>query len=450
MDSETTTDRRGGRVSWLRVPFLAAGAPAPGSARQPLQVALLAMLVLGGLAALHPGLRFVDLVAFSARAQILSDRLVDPLYPIGYPALLAAAHTLGADVLVAAKGLSVLAGAATAAAATLLVGPAGAAWLLAQTEPLEWAITEGTDLPAAALCLTAVAAAARRWPWVAGLAAGAACLVRYTSLAVVPIVLVLEPRAWRGLIVAGLPHFAIAAWAGASPLPDQAMNLQIGAGRHTRFWSLDTLFRWPGGFGRTLLGALRDGPVGVSFLGLLIGIRDVRARALLAWGLLHCAGVGLAFSNERLVLPAQLAFALGAAWLLPKRPWILAVAALLVGAWNVRPLLQVPPREQELATLAAASSEAPGPFYSNSPWFHVRREGWLVGGRQLGSLRDSRGLTPERLAARMRTEGVGAVALEVVRLPTATPGLVPMMRQVPPGFTLVAETPGWRVFALTP
>ncbi|MFN7147505.1 MAG: hypothetical protein ACK4YP_27305, partial [Myxococcota bacterium] len=366
-------------------------------------VAALVAAVLATLATRHPGLRFVDLIGFSTRARHLGERLVDPLYPVGYPAVLAAARALGLDVLVAAKALAVAAGAGAAFAAGVLVGPGGAAWMAAQAGALAWGITEGTDLPAAALALGGIAAANARRPGLAGLLVGLACMVRYTAIAAVPVVLALAPSSWRTLLVAVAPHFVLAALTGASPIPDQSMNLEIGAGRPTPLFSLDTLLRWPGGFARALRDALPDGPTAVSAVGLLVGLRDRRARALLAWALLHCAAVALAFSNQRLVLPAQLAFALGAVWLVPARfRGLLAVAALPLLAWNAHLLWSPERRHAELATVAEAAAAYDGPFLSNSPWFYVRRDGWVVGSTQLSGLGDPRGLTPERLADRLR------------------------------------------------
>ncbi len=416
-------------------------------------VAVLATVGFGALAARHPGLRFVDVVAFSARAESLGARLVDPLYPVGYPALLAAAHGLGADVIVAAKALSVLAAGGVAFAAALLAGPAGAAWALAQSGPMEWGITEGTDLLAAALALGGITAAHGRRAGLAGALVGLACLVRYTAIAAVPVVLALEPRAWRTLLLAVSPHFVLAAATGASPLPDQGRNLAIGAGgRPLSLLSADTLLRFPAGFFRALRDALPDWPTRVAALGLVVGLRDARARALLGWGLLHCALVALVFSNQRLCLPAQLAFALGAPWLLPAgrlRAVALGAAALAVGAWNLRPLLAPEPRFVELATLAADCAHLDGPFLSNSAWFHVRRDGWLRGSTQLSGLGgDPRRLTAAGLADRLRRSGAEAVALEMVRVPGGMPGLVPLMKATPPELALVAETATWKVFAL--
>ncbi len=442
-----SVDRASPRPAMLPFPV-----PPTTPLRPALAVAALATLTFGLLAARHPGLRFVDVIPFAARAGQLPERLTDPLYPVGYPALLAAAHGLGADVLAAAKALSVAAAGVAAFAASALLGPASAMWLLAQSGPLEWGITEGTDLLAAALALGGIAAAHARRPGLAGALAGLACLVRYTSIAAVPIVLALDLRAWRTLLLAVAPHFVLAAYAGTSPLPDQGQNLFIGAGgRPTRLLSGDTLVRWPGGFVRALRDALPDWPTRIAALGLLVGIRDPRARALLGWGLLHCAMVAIVFSNQRLCLPAQVAFALGGAWLLPAGRLGrvgLGVAAVAVAAWNVRPLLAPEQRHVETATLAAACAHLDGPFLSNSAWFHVRRDGWLIGSTQLSALGDPRRLTPAGLAEKLRASGADAVALEMVRVPGGMPGLVPLMKSTPPGLVVVAETPTWRVFAL--
>lgn len=417
--------------------------------RLPLAATALTAAGLTWLTRAHPSVRFVDVIGFSKRAEALSDRLTDPLYPVGYPAFLAAAHALGLDVLTAAKGLTVLASTALVFAASFLTNPAAALWMIAQPGALEWGSTEGTDMPAAALAIGAIAAANARRSHLAGVLLGLACLTRYTSVAAVPVVLMLDRAAWRALLVTVSPHFVLAAWTGTSPMPDQSMNLGIGAGHQTRLLSMDTVLRWPMGFGRALEAALPDWPSRIAALGLVVGIRDRAARGLLAFALLYLAMVALVFSNARLCLPATLALTLGAGWLVPKRfAWVLLFGAALVLFLQRDTLGVQKPGEVERATLAAKCAGLQGLVLSNSPWFYTHRDGWLVGSRQLSGLGQPRELTPAGLAERLRRTDAEAIALDFARVPGAMPGLVPMMKATPPGFVEVARTPSWGVWTL--
>ena len=140
-----------------------------------LPVALVGV-VLGGLAAAHPTLRFVDFLSFSNRARRLAQGQdwVNGLYPVGYPALLLGSRLALGDVLVAGKLLSVLAGVIAAWSASRLTHPAAVMVMAATGVFLTWGSSEGTDMMAAALALAALARADS--PVLAGALAGAACL----------------------------------------------------------------------------------------------------------------------------------------------------------------------------------------------------------------------------------------------------------------------------------
>jgi hypothetical protein len=411
-----------------------------------------ALLVLGGLAALHPGLRFVDMIPFSVRAEALlrGERLVDGLYPVGYPALLLVGRAVTGDVLVAGKVLSVLAGAGLVAGVARWLGWQAAVWLLAQTAVLLWGATEGTDLLAAALMIGAVALAPRT-PW-AGVLAGAACLVRYTGIAALPAVLLLSPR--RGLtfaafVAATAPHWAVALATGVSPLPSQDLNASIGAGYATRLWSTDTLARWPVGAWRAATAAFVDLPTWLGLVGLGFGLwrRDARAVGLATLALVHLLLIGLGFANPRLVLPATLAVALGAAWI-PGR-WSLLPAAAVSAALAWGPATASEPSASSADLAADATVDLEGPIVATSPWFHQRRAGWLVPAVQLATLVPEPGrLSPASLADLARVQGFRHVALEIVRTHRSAPGLDPLLRDPPPaGWRLVAQPTGWRVLA---
>lgn len=422
----------------------------PEDGRHAAAVAVGVAVGLALLAGAEPDLRFVDAVRFAERARALREGrwLTDGLYPVGYPALLSAAQAVTGEVLVAAKALAVLAGAGAAWAAARLLGAPAALWLVAQATFLGWAITEGTDLPAFALGLAALAAAAAGRSGLAGGLAAAACLCRYPAVAVLPAVLWLAPARGRVLVafaVGTAPHWAIALATGASVLPQQELNLTIAAGRPTALWSVETLHRWPAGFGRATAAALGDPASWVGLAGLAVGLarRDRRAVALAGWALLHLALLGLAFANARLALPATLAVALGGAWLIGGRG-----LGLVAAAWCLRSVPEAragDPSARAVAPAVAVAAALPTPCLTNNPWFHQRRDGWLVGGVQLSGVAPP-GVTPAALVTLARERGVGCVALDVGRLRGRTPALDPLLREPVAGLTPAGEARGWRVY----
>lgn len=419
----------------------------------PLALALGVGLALAVIAAAHPGLRFVDFLSFANRAFRLREGqdLVNGLYPIGYPALLLGGRLLLGDVLVAGKALAVLAGLGAALAARRAAGTGPALAMAALPAFLAWGSTEGTDLPAAALGLAAVALAGER-PALAGLLCGLGCLMRYTGIAALPAVLLLAPSRGRALgafALATLPHWGLALALGLPLLPDQSQNMAIGAGG-PRPGPGGLLAHLPGSAARAAWEAWGSPWGALGLAGLLVGIlrRERVAGGLLLWAALHVLGVALAFSNARLVLPATLAAGLGLGWLLPARarPWLVLPAALAILA-QLPAALRVDADERALAEVAA--TPAPAPTLSTSPLYHQRRDGWLLGAANVRALGgDPRRLSPEALLQAARARGFRSLAVEAGRI-GSFPALSPLLRDPPPeGYTLLVRAGSWRVYAL--
>lgn len=440
--------------------------------------ALLAAGLLGVVAAAHPELRHVDFIAFATRARrvLAGQELLSPRYPLGYPLVLGLATLLTGRVLLAGKLLSVAAGVALVAAVGRWLGPLPALWLAAQAPLLAWGSTEGTDLPAVALAVGALALAAPQAgaarpagavvigprPLLAGLLAGAAAMTRYPAAVVLPglvlaLLLAREGRArgvgllLLGLLIATTPHW-LAALAGLGPLlPDPSENAAIGAGGGP---ATPPLLRWWAATGRGLRDALSSWPTWLGLGGLLWGLlrRDRRAIALLTWGAAHAALLGLFFSNPRLSLPTTLAASLGAAFL-PR--WLLPPLAALA-LWGAWPQLLAPePGVQARQALIDAAAGRPGPVAATSPWFHLRRaDGWIEApvflmdavppGTTPGNL------TPARLHAWCRERDVALVAVDAGRLARTFPGLRPLATGPVDGFTEIARSPGWRLLEVQP
>lgn len=420
---------------------------------------LLALGVLAAVAAAHPGLRLVDFLAFSVRARALpaADALVNPLYPLGYPALLALLQPVAGDVLLVGKVLALLAGVLAVVAAGRWLGAAAGLWLLVQAGLLTHAATEGTDLPAVALVLAGLAAAQRGRPGASGALLALACLVRYTAVAGLPAALLLAPRRRLRLLLAfGLataPHWAVALATGQPVLPDQTVNLVISQGApDATLLSWQTLERWPGGVARAWHAATLGWPTLLGAVGLLVGLlrrqRAAAALALLAGA--HLALVGLAFANTRLVLPATLALALGARWLLP-RPF-LALLALGLGVTTVPLAREASTTEAAIHEVVAACSALPGPLLATSPWVYQRDGGWLRPSTPVQGLGpDTRGLEPAGLRLRALEHGYQGVIVDSGRVRRTYPALDELVRErPPPGLELACEAGSFKGYRVLP
>lgn len=412
----------------------------------------------------------MDFISFAERAARLTEGvdLVNPRYPLLYPLALALGARL-AELLLVGKLLSVLAGAAAVAAAARWLSPAAALWLLLQPAMLQWGSTEGTDMPALALSLWAIERAAAGRGLAAGLLAGAAAMVRYPAGVVLLVVLLGlsggEPvgrgrrlgLAALGFLLLTLPHWGLAL-AGLGPLlPQAGENLEIGMGGGPPAPFAERYLRG-------LLNALRglaDGPevprwqgpvLALGALGLLVGLvrRDPRARPLLALGLSHLAVLGLFFSTPRLLLPLSLSLALGLAFL--PRGLVLAAAALL-GVLSLPPALRQDPADAAREELVLAARAVPGRQASSSPWFYQRLpDGGLRGAVLLREAippgQSPAWLDPPRLRAWAQREGIVAIALDGGRVHRTYPALRPLLRGEVEGFTLLAESPGWRLLGV--
>jgi hypothetical protein len=436
---------------------LTEGAPLPN--RRAAVLVLIALVTGAVLAMLaQPHLSHVDFVSFAGRAQRLrvGQDLVHPLYPIGYPALLSAFQAVTGDVLLAGKVLAALSGASAIAAVGALLGPLPALWVLGQGALLQWGSTEGTDMPAAALALAALAAANGRRPVLAGALVGASCMFRYTGIAALPVVLLLAGQPHKVLLAlaAGTaPHWVLVLATGAPLLPNQAENLAIAAGRPTDLLSLDTVRRWPSGFLRAAWTTVWHPPTWVGAIGLAVGMirRDRRAWGLAGFALAHIALIGLAFANPRLCLPATLCVAAGAAFLIPNKwpraAWLLPLGALPVAIGAAGALTTQTDAEIRRSDIAAAMSAHPGPFLTSDPWVTVRAAGWLHGGIPMREVGESRAVTPSLVVRHGKKSGVGTVVVDNTRVRASYPGLAPLLTdEQADGLTLAGEGHGWRIW----
>jgi 4-amino-4-deoxy-L-arabinose transferase-like glycosyltransferase len=176
-----------------------------------------------------------DFRVFATRATLPEIFRADGFYNLGYPLLLWLARPLvGGNAFLAAQIVAAVSGAVLLAAGWWLArawlggGPGLLAGLMLATSPLavEYALYIGSDMPFAALCTLALALLLRpvrgaaRLPWLApalaGLAAGAAFLVRHPGAVLLPLGwlalgLAAGPRDWRrARLPASLAAFTLA------------------------------------------------------------------------------------------------------------------------------------------------------------------------------------------------------------------------------------------------
>ncbi len=435
------------------------------------------LVACGGLLVLsahHPGLRLVDFLGFAARARRLGEGqdLVHPLYPIGYPAILALVRPFLGDELLTGRALSIAAGGLAAAATTRAWGPWAGLWLLVQPGFLTFGATEGTDMAAFSLGIAALAARQEERPWLSGLLGGSALMIRYTAIAIVPALLwptpsgakATWPRMAAAYGLATAPHWAVSLWTGAPMLPDQSSNLAIGANAVVHGFGLDTLTRVPDGLQRAWPFVASAPAAGVGLLASAVLVLFLRKGAPprhtllppLLWAGAHLLLLSIAFANVRLALPTRLLATLGVAMLLRPFPRVLAAAVVGLGLWTVPPALAVDTAEARLADIVHTLEQLDGPrarahFLTTDPWVHRNVDGVLESGVPLHEVGgDPRQLDAPTLADFARNRGFGLVIVDTARVQQTYPNLSPLIHDATIGPTVglvpVARSPGYRVF----
>ena len=156
-----------------------------------------------------------------------------------------------------------------------MLHPIAGVWLLAHAAWLKWGSTEGTDVLAAALSLSAVLIAEQGRARTAGTLIALGCMIRYTALGAIPIILAMlwmraspeqrlsQIRSWaQRFFLFTLPHWLAALLLWRSPLPDQDSIWPLVLALPPNFGPLDTVKRWPQG----------------AYLALQISLEDWTAR----------------------------------------------------------------------------------------------------------------------------------------------------------------------------
>ncbi len=332
-------------------------------------------LVAAYLSAANPTIGISDMFVFIPRAESLTFDALSPwvngFYPFGYPLLLKALSTLVGDYVVAGRAISLLSGVIGLIAlyhmSRFIFTPSVAliALLICGTNPayMRYSTISGTDMPAAALLMLGLYFVCRfsftkrlSHLLVGGTSVGAAYLIRYTSLTMVPAVLLwfwLQPEpggSWKqrfhrclwflgGFILVVSPQLVLSSVSEGHPFYNlQATNVYFGMFGGGN-WGLnmpaatsinslsDIILEHPRAFvSNWYHNVLRvpdlhlvQFPLGlVSFAGLLFAFRRPQSRdcTLLVFLMLvaYTAAICMAFPDGRLLLFCTMPFSIFAAF----------------------------------------------------------------------------------------------------------------------------------------
>lgn len=354
--------------------------------------------------------------------------------------------------------------------------PIAGVWLLAHVAWLKWGSTEGTDVLAAGLSISAVLLAEQGRARTAGTLLALGCMIRYTALGAIPIALIMlwiraspeqrfpQMKAWsQRFFLFTLPHWLAAFILWRSPLPDQGFNLAIGAGAPTEFWSFETIKRWPHGAYLSLQITMEDWTVRLGLIGLVLAMikRDARAWALLGLGLGHIALIGVAFGNDRLLLSASAAWSLGIFGFVPPhfqvraRAVVFSVIGVASGwmVWKHVSILKEPTaHENQMQPMVDAVQNLPSPILSTTPWVYQMEDGWLMPSipvrqaafdESVGRPMGDHAIQPQQIIDYARAHRIPIVALESGRVGATYPRLRPLLRgELPDGVVQIAKPPG--------
>jgi hypothetical protein len=328
--------------------------------------------------------------------------------------------------------------------------------MLLQGPLLTWGSSEGTDMAAAGLALSALLLGER--PRLAGALLGLALSFRWTAAAwALPLAITLPvgglPRAAGGALLGFLPHLVGSAWGGGFVWPDQSLNLAIAAGPGAPQPGLiGILGRVPHGLQQAapylLPGIASRAGAALLLLNAALPARTPEGRALrrlagaMALGaLVHALGLAAVFANARLALPSTLAALAGfglagarvsAEGLAPRRVVVAAMLgiAALSGLWSVPALRVAPPGAAFVSELGTALANCPSrgaATLANNALVHTVRDGWLVPAVQLGGLRITPRTTPAALGRIADDAGISVLVLDPARA-RGQPGLAPLAR----------------------
>ena len=376
---------------------------------------------------------FVDIVSVLERADRISrgHDLLHPLYPVGYPAFLSLFS--GHSGLYAAKILSLLSAVFLLWCAGREVGIRSAVALLCCTAWVTWGSTEGTDMLAAALSVSAILCAPKHTLFSVFLL-GVACLVRYTAWIAIPIVLLLVKERMKGMLLLfllTLPHWGMVLWAGALPF-DQSENIARGA--DASLWQR----------GSKALFLLVSPLCVLGAVGQYVGRRDPRIMGLCIFALLHALAIVAVFPNERLLLPSVLGLVVGVGRLSAR--WLPIVVGC--GLWG---LGQVPSNEdwRKLDQLADSTKLQQGRFLASSAQVYSWRETGIQASIPLSEVADPLQTDPKILVQWMKGNDVPIVVIRE-RDCDRFPALIHLFREPqPPEITQLECLEDWCIYSLS-
>ena len=258
-------------------------------------IVLLTGLILIGVC-VRDTLQVVDFLAFCGRAQHIWELWVDPHYPPYYPLMLKAVHGLIGEARLSGILISLACGLWLLHTSNQLTTK-GTLALLCSSPFVIWSGTAGTDLPAAALSISAILLAKQNPRW-AGIVAGLAFGFRYTALAALPSVLWMSKdkrltALW--LVLVSAPIWLPPLWLGL-PTFDMSSNER---GTLTEVFGPNLQ--------HGLMVIARSPFVWLGAVAFAAAPKDKMTRALMLAAITHLIGCSLYFTNPRLMLPIFLA-----------------------------------------------------------------------------------------------------------------------------------------------
>ena len=390
---------------------------------------------------LTPQLRFVDFVAFSDRAQRISngDDLYHGLYPIGYPVALLLGKVGFGSVLLVGKFYSVVGSIVLLFVAIFWQGNAGALAVVSCASFWLWGQVEGTDMVAAGLTIGAVVLARDKPGWASVLWC-VAFLTRYTAIAGLPFVIWASPHRLRTLVyivIGTSPHWFLALWVGQAPLIDQTENFSRSPEPiHVRLlWGpirgIESIFR-------------SDPWLLIAVLGWVKGLKDTIGRRVFAFGLVHLVMISLVFTKPRLLLPLSIVFSLGWIWFVFRKRYLWTVS-VVASIWGIYRSVDISPRTLE-ANHVAFHSPVSERFLTTSPWFFYHSDGWLRGGVPLGEVSRPDQLSTSKILQYAKRNDYHYLVVNSPRLRAPYKRLRTILEDQE--FTLVYQYGMWKVYKI--
>jgi hypothetical protein len=350
--------------------------------------------------------------------------------------LLLGVHWGVGDVMLAGCALSVFGGVGCVVASTRMFGPWAGLWVLAQLGVLQASTTPGPLILAVMSLLFALYMAEEERGWSTGVWLGFALSLGHWTW---PVALVIAWLSGRRLV------------ALLSLIASLALMHVFGIALEP------PSFGWVGdaSFLMTALGSLMtDVVILPSVLALIWGLfRGNRAtRVLMVVAAVHLLSVTLIDGISRDLLFSHVVIILGVA-AVETGPALLVVALLLLGV-RLPGVWDGTESEQALGSILKATASHPAEAMCTTTTYvrPAMEGGWLRPCQSVDTLgRPATEIHPEHVREAARALAFGLFVVEDRAILHTYPWLQDLLEEpYAPGFSVVAEAPGWRVFSVSP